>query len=829
MKTYINRFAFIYILISILLLLVSCELDDTVSNTIANKSPTYAPTPSNTIKSPEPTIDTTPIITPTVQKKNSLIISEIVSSNSLYPIDGQQCDWFEIKNISSETINLKNYYASNKPGISSRYQLPDIQLDSNEYYVVCCGVDVLFNLSKDGEKLYLTNHNGNIIDFVDFPKLDKNTSWTYDKGIVSYPSPYYENTPKGNTQSITSRVGIVISEVVASNTKFSPYKRKYYDIIELYNNSDESIDLSEYFISDKNSDLKKYKLPQKILKPSEYYIVYCDNEATGLAPFGISSSGDNLFISDSNGYIHDAISTPYIPVDRAWGRFENRLIYFSEPTIGQANPDGYETLTQNPTVNIAPGFYNDTQNIYLSGEGSIYYTTDGSTPTTASCVYDGTPLQITTNTSIRAVCYNGNKIPSDIVTFNYFINAPTYDLPVIKISMSEEDLFGTDGLYTNYTELYERQGNITFFLNGNQEFSINCGVKLFGNTSKKYPKKSFQIEFRPEYGTSRLEYKLFENLDIASFSNIVLRSGSQNTSSADSMFADEFLTSLMAQSGNSPNITVQAYRPCNLYLNGQYWGIYFIREKVDTDFLSMHYNISESSITMVYWPNYTTTGSSDQWDKIWNIIYKKPLDFSIDSNFKILEDQINLESFADLMIARLYGGDIDNDNIRAFKSAEYDDGKWNFILFDLDLSFTSKSRIENRLYNTLHNTNNSKPYVLFKALLQNDTFKALFLSRLSHHLKTTFLPDNTNKFINHIVSQMEKDMPLSINRWKTENVEGMRYIQDMERWYQNISRLRSYTNEDRIKWFVLDAAKALSLTKEDISKYMGEEFALYLD
>lgn len=773
----------------------------------------------------------TPFPTPgyeTVLEKDNLVISELIASNSLFPINGVDCDWIELYNASENAIDLSTYYASTDSVQPYRANLPHVTLGSGEYIVLACEKDLPFKLSKEGESVYITRNDGVLAASVTFGLMEKNTSWTFDNGISYIPSPGHPNTSEGYAASITDRRGLVITEVVSSNTKYSKFNKNYCDMVEIFNSSDEAVLLSDYYLSDKGSEPKMYRLPEITLEPGAYHVIYCDADVEGAAPIGISSDGENIWLTREDGYIADALKVPDIPLNRSWGRYENKLVYFSTPSMGSANPaGGHETITATPLASSPSGNYADALDITLSGEGNIYYTTDGTQPSNTSKKYSGETISVSANTSIRAIAYNGDKIPSYEVTYNYFIAQPDYTLPIIKISMSNDDLFGESGIYTNYNSKKEKTAHCAFYVDGNEEFSINCGIKVFGAYSRRFPKKSFQLEFRTSYGKGRLDYKIFENLSIDSFNNIVLRSGSQNCYATDAMIADEYASSLAAYSGNMPELLVQAYRPCHLYLNGEYWGIYFIREKVDDDFIADHCGVSKDSVTIIDWTNTLNTGSSKQgWNEIWNAVYgSKKRNFSKDENYKWLADQLDLESFADLIIMRMWAGDKDLPNIRAFKSPEYDDGKWHFILHDNDMSFRANWT---RFNYFLNDSATKKTHALFRALMENTQFQEYFLGRMAYQLKTTLSVENAHARLDEMIAEIENDMPYQIARWKNDNNSYMTHLPSMNKWRDNVTYLYYCAGDLKIERFVQDAAKALKLDAEGVKKYLGEEFVEYV-
>jgi len=179
-----------------------------------------------------------------------------------------------------------------------------------------------------------------------------------------------------------------------------------------------------------------------------------------------------------------------------------------------------------------------------------------------------------------------------------------------------------------------------------------------------------------------------------------------------------------------------------------------------------------------------------------------------------------------MIIMRAYSGDLDAGNIRFFKSEEYDNGRWNFILYDNDISFRSNTAAKTRFDKFLHDSEYVKIHALFRALMENDQFKEFFLARLAFHLNSTLSPEYVGAHLDKMIELMEPDMPYQVDCWK--HIEDF-YLPSMDKWYSNLDFMRSLTTETRIDWFVDDIANALDLSEADIEKYMGEEFVKYLE
>jgi hypothetical protein len=447
--------------------------------------------------------------------------------------------------------------------------------------------------------------------------------------------------------------------------------------------------------------------------------------------------------------------------------------------------------------------YNNSFTVTFSGEGDMYYTIDGSEPTKASTKYSG-GITVDKNLSIRIKAFDGNKIPSKTVTCAYFINE-TSDLPVLKMSASENDIWSsTSGIYANPTSSWTKEINLSFFVDGKEEFNSDCGLSMFGSTGRYESKKSFKVKFRGKYGASSLNYKLFDNLDINSFTDLVIRGGSQDW--YFSGIRDELATSIALDA--ETNMLVQSYRPVILYINDEYMGIYFIRERINEDFVASHHNTDPSDAAIIRYGYRLEKGTQADLDD-WNALIKfmRNNDMKKAENYEYVCKYLDVESLADWYIFRGYAGDRDVDNIRYYR--ENKDSKWKLIFFDLDLGFWGTKDPLIKITGT--SSDYSSFNVPIRLLKVSPEFKKMFLERLDHHANNTLSDEYVLKRIDELEAMLKEDIPENNARWEQAYInDGKGSYFNYNFWVSQLNYLRRIVkngDSSRIQHLISDAKK----------------------
>lgn len=738
-----------------------------------------------------------------------LYISEAQSNNDTDWMLGFH-DYIEICNGGDTTVKLSHYFLSRYEDDPFACHLPAIELAPGEYALMICDVDLLdLRLAKEGCELYLHHRDGTLCDGVSLPAMENNV-WQREHGLTQQPSPGYANTAAGAAAyRATFEQALVISEVISSNSKLLPLNDEYNDLIELQNIGSETVNLGQYYLSDKKSNPYLWQLPDVALAPGEYYVVQASgDQSLHEAPFKISATGEALYINDLDGECVEALYVPPLTPDTSFGRYGDELRYYDMPSIGEPNPDGYSGITITPQASKDSGPLQEAASVSLTGEGAIYYTLDGSTPTEESVLYDGSPIEVSGSTVLRVRGLADGKLWSSTRTYTYLFDTEKYELPLLCISAEPGAIHGPKGIYTQYEKKsLEAAVNLTLIEDGQERFSVDCGLKIHGQGSRQLKKKSFQVRFRAEYGYAQLEYKLFEDSPIASFNALVLRCGSEDSNRA--FFRDEFLTSLTAET--MPEVLYQNHRPVNLFVDSEYFGVYYIRERATDDFAAAHLGGTAEDIDMVKGWSGQEHGSRDDFMALMR--YCRNHNMTKQENFDYVASQISLEGFMDYYIARAYSGDRDYPNIRHVRSRG-GDGLWRLINFDLDWGFGTQPAALSQMIGQVSD-GSSLNTVIINALLQNEGFRDQMITRLNWHLRNTYAPERVFAHLEKMAAEVAHDLVYNYEIWNG-TYEG---------WLEHVQFLRDFIKSeenDRVATMVRNARYAFRMSEEEMVHYFGD-------
>jgi len=330
-------------------------------------------------------------------------------------------------------------------------------------------------------------------------------------------------------------------------------------------------------------------------------------------------------------------------------------------------------------------------------------------------------------------------------------------------------------------------------LGGDLGFSADAGAKIFGGWSRGFEQKSLSIFFRSQYGTNVLDYPLFEDRPYEEYEAFVLRNSGNDWTST--MMRDLTLTGLMKNS----HVDIQAGRPSIVYLNGDYWGIYNIREKINEHYLAALHDIPTEDITILEKDSKVIFGDNTEYISL--IEQANKLDLTIPENYDSVANQIDLANYIQYHIAQIYINNTDwpGNNNKFWKAKN---GKWRWILFDTDFGFSIWSN-NDHFRNTLAFALNpagppwpNPPWstLLFRRLMTNQQFMERFINTFADEINTRFLPDSVIEQIEKKEEAIRFEIPQQIKQWSAFSMLGWRDRVDVMKTFasQRPMQMRGY-------------------------------------
>ena len=618
---------------------------------------------------------------------------------------------------------------------------------------------------------------------------------------------------------------ILINEILSSNTKtnLSSDYNEFSDWVELHNPTKMPIDISEFYLSNDIKSLKKWKIPSgTVIQPNGYKLIWVDTKNKGYhASFKLKSLGC-IYLSTIDVILIDSLAYGNQYPDISYGISETELVYFNTPTPGKLNDIGSSIdnpiKSKLPNFSITGGFYEEAFTIKLSNDDKdtkIYYTLNGNNPKPENWNLYANPLKINKTTIVRAITYCKGKINSDVVTHSYSVNT-SHTLPVISLVTDSSHLWDDyTGIYTigkngvpgeigpvaNWNHDWERTAAIEYYdAKGTLGFKAANGIKILGLYISAYPQKPIGIYFRGKYGAKKINYQVFEDKEIMEFSHFVIRVGDWLKTG----IRDGLMTSLLI---GEMDIDYQAYKPVVCYLNGEYWGVYNLREKQNKNYLLTNHPGDFNTLDLIeYKIGHVESLEGDWQEYIAFMNFVNNNDFYDSTNYAKLDSLMDINEFINYQIAEIYFANHDwpGNNLKCWRPKKTD-GKWRWILFDLDAGFdpwgtdwydlntlewASANKGISARHNPLYATR------LFRKLLQNATFKHEFIQRTATYLNSTFKRERVVHYIDSLAMAVEPEMQSHIDRWGNTSVEqkGKTYVpyNSLVEWHNNLNVMRRF-------------------------------------
>lgn len=541
--------------------------------------------------------------------------------------------------------------------------------------------------------------------------------------------------------------------------------------------------------------------------------------------FNISSFPARIRLMDPSDDLLDEVIVQGTQLNHSFGRSAdgaNSFCLFNTPTPDTNNilSNCFSQYAESPVFSLKPGFYSGSQILSMTSvqAGEIRYTIDGSEPTIGSSLYS-TPLTISSNTTVRAILFPfGNALlPSKKTVATYFFNE-NVSLPVISLSTDPENLwdyytgiyvFGPNADSINYPFIganfwsgWEKECHVEYFDRSKSlGFSQAAGLKIHGNFSKAWPQKSFRILAKDDYNEKWIDYRLFPEKPYRNrFKNFNIRNAGIDYNTV------HFRDALMHRAVAGLNMEHMAYEPCVLFLNGEYWGVYGLRERQDDSYIEENFsNVTKENIDLLRFEGDVLAGSNVDFLEMMEQLNIS--DLSNDDTFQFFADNhIDIYNVADYFIAETFYCNVDwiyqngSNNVKYWRSNK-PESKWRYVLWDTDLGlgltdfsgslgYNYLGAILNPSYTSVHST-------LIRKLLENETYARYFINRYADLLNTNFHPNNMEKTARELQADLEPEMTRHFAKWNEGPISifGFQVARstNLNEWKANIDTMLMWT------------------------------------
>ena len=822
--------------------------------------------------------------------ESPVYISEIMADNATYipDEDGWYCDWIELCNRGGQAVDLNGWCLSDDSANPTKWRFPAVTIQPGEYLIVyASGKDrstagqplhTGFKLNAEGETVVLSNERGIPQASVAFANLKVDRSWSYyDNSYTAAlaPTPGRANTTDSAAAiarefTQTHAAGVIISEVLSGVSRTVDTEGEGKDWVELYNNSTKTIDLSGWGLSDEADQPRKWQFAEgATILPGQYLVVYAMGEdrqsvSSGkyFAGFSISQlqeACEEITLCQPDGTIVDRMPLPQQYASISYGRIDGKdgFFYLAKATEGAQNyTAGYASRVAPVAMSLGGGLYDGpvTVELYAAPGATVRYTTDGSEPTQDSPLYEG-PLMMQSTTVLRARAWRGDEMRSTVTTHTYFVGV-SHTMDVISLVLDPEDLWSSEkGLYimgphaltespygsidhgANFWMTWEKAANIEYFTtDGECLFDQGCGFTLHGQYSRSEVQKAFRIIARTEYGganggSNRFAAPLFSRRDYTEYQSFVLRSSGSDGDKT--RMRDSILTSL----AENTSVMYQETELVVVYLNGEYWGHYNLRERINKYSIAQFEGWTDvEHIDIVKANTNVLQGSDDTYQTM--LAWVKKNGVKNDQALALVESVIDIDNYIDYMCLEIFTGNTDTLNVKRYRSETEGDGRWRWIYFDLDWAFyTNTNSIARWITPGGMGNGNRTDNTLFVALMGNATFRDRFLTRMGQLMATDLTTRNIVDKMNARIQELMPEMDMHISVWKervdTWKASGSKilgitalngYKFSMSQWKSEIQRMISYA-ETRPARLLEWTQKALKLSNSQMQYYFGGAYA----
>lgn len=513
--------------------------------------------------------------------------------------------------------------------------------------------------------------------------------------------------------------------------------------------------------------------------------------------FKLSGEGETAYLFDPEGTVVSSLVLEGDMADVSKGRYPdgmNNTVMFGDPTPNAANANAPDFgIAGTPIATVESGFFITPQYVSLvnpnEAPSTMYFTTDGSDPTTESELYEGQEIPVFTTKIIRARAYKNGMVPSPIMTHSYFINV-NHATPIISVVSDNANLYGETGMFDHPFDDWLKQGYVQYFDSIPSHpllFEQPSGMIMDGGAggSRGNPQRSFRLKLADgALGAQPVELPIIPTRPERNvFSDFYLRNGSNQYLILP--YKDAAQVRMMCEESNN---YFSAWRPVTVYVNGDYFGLYELREKFNTEKFEVE-DGADPDETEILSQSYFYGGvlravEGDVQNFYDSYEALNALDQNSPSYWEEADQYFDLKYYTDYICGETWMGNVDwpYNNIKIYRS-DATNGRWRFAIQDLELALQPNGWTDcshQGLYFLDGQTGYAYTNIWSKSI-QNETFKAYFINRFADLMNTNYSAERVLAIEQHCFDQTVIEMPNEYQRWGDPwNIDGQ-----MEQFYNN--------------------------------------------
>ena len=514
--------------------------------------------------------------------------------------------------------------------------------------------------------------------------------------------------------------------------------------------------------------------------------------------FGVSAGGETIYLYSPAGALASEFHIDLQSLNSSSGLFPDGselTVLFAAPTPGATNnnsepADGY---TLQPAFTVDPGFYMNAQAVQILNpngpQSTVRYTIDGSEPQSNSILYTGEPIILESTTVLKARVFEVNQIPGLSAVASYFIGVD-HVTPILSISTNNSNLYGAEGMFDNPYSDWLKSGFVEYFDSTaahNLLMSQYTGMIMDGGAggSRSQPQRSFRLKLADGiFGEGPMQHQVIPTIPYRNqYSDFYLRNGSNQYLALP--YKDAAQVRMMSEGTNN---YFSAWRPVTVYINGQYHGLYELREKFNTEKYEIQDNAETDDMDILsqsYYYGGILRGvhgdPQNYWDD-WGVISQ--LDFNSPDYITQIGNYYDLNNYTDYIIGESFMANVDwpYNNIKIYRS-NATDFKWRFALQDLELGLAPNSWTDcstNHIEWLLGNTNGNPFTTPWFNMMQHNAYRLHFVNRFADLLNTSYSAQRLLDIEQYHYDLILPEMPAYYARWADpNNIEGyMQWFND---------------------------------------------------